>query len=91
MVDDGAITGATIIAAARWIRRRIKHTPKLLIIAVPVAPKDTVKLLKQESDVVEVITSPSSNFKTVGQFYHDFNPVADDKVIEIMRVRSLLG
>ena len=42
LVDDGAATGATLIAAARWLRR--KHTPKRLIIAVPVAPKDTIKL-----------------------------------------------
>jgi putative phosphoribosyl transferase len=51
-----------------------------LIIAIPVAPKDTVKLLKEESDGVEVITTPSSNFKSVGQFYHDFTPVADEQV-----------
>ena len=54
-----------------------------MIIAVPVAPKDTVKLLKQEVDEVEVVTSISSTFRSVGQFYQDFNPVPDEKVIEI--------
>ena len=89
LVDDGAATGATIIAAARWLKKN--HNPKRLIIAIPVAPKDTVKLLKeQEVDVVEVITTPSSNFKSVGQFYHDFNPVADEQVIRIIRNRGLL-
>jgi putative phosphoribosyl transferase len=82
LVDDGAATGATLIAAARWLRR--KHTPKRLIIAVPVAPKDTVNLLKQEADTVEVVTSFSSTFRSVGQFYQDFNPVPDDKVTEIL-------
>jgi putative phosphoribosyl transferase len=35
LVDDGIATGATMIAAARWIR---KQDPKRLIIAAPVAP-----------------------------------------------------
>jgi putative phosphoribosyl transferase len=89
IVDDGAATGATIIAAARWLKKN--HNPKRLIIAIPVAPKDTIRLLKeQEADGVEVITTPSSNFKSVGQFYHDFTPVADEKVREIMLSRNLL-
>jgi putative phosphoribosyl transferase len=88
LVDDGAATGATIIAAARWLKKN--QNPKRLIIAIPVAPKQTVKLLKEEADDVEVITTPSSNFKSVGQFYHDFAPVADEQVIGIMQNRGLL-
>jgi putative phosphoribosyl transferase len=87
LVDDGAATGATLIAAARWLKR--KHTPKRLIIAVPVAPKDTVKLLKQEVDAVEVVTSPSSIFRSVEQFYQDFSQVPDDKVMAILRDRNM--
>jgi len=89
LVDDGAATGATIIVAARWIRKT-ERTTKRLIIAVPVAPKDTVKLLKHEADIVEVVTSPSSIFNSVGQFYQEFNPVPDEKVIEILRTRNML-
>jgi predicted phosphoribosyltransferase len=85
LVDDGAAIGATLIAAARWLRKH--YSPSRLIIAVPVAPKDTVKLLKQEADVVEVVTSPF-NFRSVGQFYQDFQQVSDDKVIEILRNRN---
>jgi putative phosphoribosyl transferase len=88
LVDDGAATGATVTAAARWLKRRI--TPKRLIIAVPVAPKDTVKILKQEVDAVEAVTSISSTFGSVGQFYQDFNPVPDEKVIDILRTRNML-
>jgi predicted phosphoribosyltransferase len=84
LVDDGAATGATLMIAARWLRK--KHSPKRLIIAVPVAQKDTVRLLKQEADLVEVVTAPPpSNFVSVGQFYQNFEPILDDKVIEIMR------
>lgn len=88
LVDDGAATGATLIAASRWLRRH--HTPKCLIIAAPVAPKDTVNLLKQEADAVEVVTSPSSTFRSVEQFYQEFNQVPDDKVMEILRTRNML-
>ncbi len=46
LVDDGAATGATIIAAARWLKKN--QNPKRLIIAIPVAPKDTLQRLKGE-------------------------------------------
>jgi predicted phosphoribosyltransferase len=55
LVDDGAATGATIIVAVRSISKRFR--PKRLIIALPVTPKDIVKLLKNEADLVEVVTS----------------------------------
>jgi putative phosphoribosyl transferase len=88
LVDDGAATGATIIAAARWVR---KQEPKCLIIALPVAPQQTVNLLKKEADAIEVITSPSfSHFRSVEQFYQNFDPVTDEQVIEIMRNRGIL-
>jgi putative phosphoribosyl transferase len=89
LVDDGAATGATLIATCRWLR--MKHTPKRLIIAVPVAPKATVKLLEHESDAVEVVISPSSFFRSVEQFYQNFDQVPDDRVMTILRTRQLLN
>ena len=86
LVDDGIATGATIIAPARWIR---KQRPKLLLLAVPVAPSQTVHLLRQEADFTEVVASPD-NFNAVGEFYSNFDPVADENVIEVMKKRNLL-
>jgi putative phosphoribosyl transferase len=86
LVDDGIATGATIIAAARWIRKQI---PKLLLLAVPVAPSQTVHLLRQEADFTEVVATPD-NFNAVGEFYANFDPVADENVIEVMKKRNLL-
>jgi putative phosphoribosyl transferase len=86
IVDDGAATGATLIAAARSVRRRFRL--KRLILALPVAPMDTVNLLKRECDEVEVIICPSSNFHSVEQYYQDFGQVMDEQVIEIMRRRG---
>src|SRR5215831_331705 len=83
LVDDGAATGATLIAAARWLK--MKHTLKRLVIAVPVAPKNTVKRLEQECDVV-IVTNQSYIFRSVEQFYHDFEQLPDDRVLEILRI-----
>jgi putative phosphoribosyl transferase len=89
LADDGAATGATLIAAARWIKA--KNISIQLIIALPVAPKEIVSLLKKESDYVEVIIAPStSSFKSVGQYYQSFEQVTDEQVMEIMRRRGLL-
>ena len=88
LADDGAATGATVIAAARWIKKT-NNLRSRLIIAVPVAPKETLNLLKKEADSIEVITSPStSNFKSVEQYYQSFEPVTDQQVIQIMMRKS---
>ena len=88
LADDGAATGATVVAAARWIKKKniTTNNPKRLIIAISVAPKETLNLLKNEADHVEVITSPSTyNFKSVGQYYQNFEPVTDEQVIDVMK------
>lgn len=83
LVDDGAATGATLIAAIRWIR---KQNPSKIIVAITVAPKETVELLKQEADKVESFIVPSTgNFNSVGQFYTDFAAVGDEEVVTIMK------
>jgi putative phosphoribosyl transferase len=88
LADDGAATGATVIAATRWIRATKK--PAKLIVAIPVAPKDTMDLLRREAvDHVEVITAPStSQFRSVGQYYQSFEPVSDKEVIQIIQNNS---
>jgi predicted phosphoribosyltransferase len=83
LVDDGAATGATLVVSARWIR---KKNPKKIIIAIPVAPKETVDLLRTEVDeVVTILIPPTSNFTSVAQFYDNFEEITDDKVVKIMK------
>ncbi len=82
LVDDGAATGATLVVSARWIKKR---KPRKLIIAIPVAPNETVELLKNEADQVITILIPrTSNFTSVAQFYDNFEEITDDKVVKIM-------
>ena len=47
VVDDGIATGATTRAALRAVRQR---QPKTLVLAVPVAPSDTLDSLRREVD-----------------------------------------
>jgi putative phosphoribosyl transferase len=82
LVDDGIATGATIFAAIRWLG---KQKPKSLIVAVPVAPKDTFDNLKKEVKVNKVVVLHSPTvFSAVGAFYEDFSQVSDEEVIGIM-------
>jgi putative phosphoribosyl transferase len=80
LVDDGAATGATVIAAAGWIR---KHNPRRLIIALPVAPSQVKMALRQQADVLEIIYAPS-NFRSVEQFYQNFPVVLDHEIIKLL-------
>ncbi len=85
LVDDGIATGATMLSAAQWLKT--KQNCQELIIAVPVAPRDTVNRLKQivgNNDKVIVLYSPES-FTAVGQFYADFEQVSDSQVKKIMK------
>ncbi len=83
LVDDGAATGSTLISVARWVKDRKEHKFKELIIAIPVAPKETIKILKNECDYLEAIFQPSE-FTTVSQFFKHFLPVTDQEVIDIL-------
>ena len=85
IVDDGAATGSTITVAIRSIRKT--KNPKRLIIAIPVSPKGTIKLLKNEGiDHIEVITSPQNrNFKSIEQYYQNFDQVTDNQVFDIIK------
>jgi putative phosphoribosyl transferase len=81
LVDDGLASGATLIPAARWIK---KQQPRQLIIAAPVAREQAAELLKKEADQLKFIITPS-NFIAINQFYQNFAPVADEQVIDMLK------
>jgi putative phosphoribosyl transferase len=57
VVDDGEATGSTIIAATRSVRKNMD--PKRLIVALPISPRGSINILKNEDiDLTEAITSP---------------------------------
>ena len=80
VVDDGIATGATTRAALRAIRMR---KPSKLVLAVPVAPTDSVKSLRGEADDI-VCLENYEEFGAIGLFYSDFRQVSDTEVIGIL-------
>ncbi len=80
LVDDGIATGSTMRAAIKMCRTEGVHR---LVLAVPVAPPDTLKRIKQEVDQVICLLAPSS-FQAVGQFYSHFDQTSDDEVIALL-------
>jgi predicted phosphoribosyltransferase len=75
VVDDGVATGATTIACLRQIKNA---GAERVVLAVPVAPPDTVERLRTEADGVVCVETPS-NFGAIGQFYESFEQVSDDE------------
>lgn len=75
VVDDGVATGATTIACIRQIKNA---DAERVILAVPVAPPDTVERLHAEADEVICVETPPY-FGAVGQFYESFEQVSDEQ------------
>ena len=76
IVDDGIATGATIRAAILATRRA---RPKRLVLAVPVAPTDTLVALRTEADEVVCLEAYEA-FGAIGLYYADFTQVSDEEV-----------
>lgn len=81
LLDDGIATGYTILAALKSLRNK---GPRKLILAVPVAPQDTLNRLSMEVDQIICLESPI-DFYAVGQFYENFEQVTDDEVLEVLK------
>lgn len=87
IVDDGIATGLTMQVGILELKHR--H-PKKIIVAVPVAPKSTANLLKEQADeFVGIIVPEDYNFQgAVGAYYDDFSQTEDDEVIDILENQS---
>lgn len=81
LVDDGVATGHTIRVAAIAVRRL---NPKLVVIAVPVAPPEAIPRLQEVADDVVCLATPEP-FLAVGRFYDRFEQVSDAQVVEILK------
>lgn len=80
VIDDGIATGATTRAALQAMRQ---HKPKKLVLAVPVAPTETLRKLRDDADEV-VCLEDYQDFGAIGYFYSDFRQVTDEQVTEIL-------
>ncbi len=80
LVDDGVATGATMKAAISTLKA---EGIERLIVALPVAPPDTVEELRQMVDELICLETPY-DFMAVGAYYQDFTQVTDEEVVEIL-------
>ena len=80
LVDDGVATGATAFSALAALQR---GGAAQRILAVPVAPLETVPELEEAADQV-VLLSAEPAFHAVGQFYEQFEQVSDAEVVELL-------
>ena len=80
VVDDGIATGATMRAALRAVRHR---GPARLVLAVPVAARQTLAGLRNEVDEA-VCLEASANLGAIGYYYDDFHQMTDREVIDLL-------
>lgn len=81
IIDDGLATGATMTMATQIIK---KQSPKEVIVAIPVAPPDTVRKLEEIIDRVLCLHQPS-DFRAIGRFYGDFSQVEDEEAKKLLQ------
>ncbi|PXX90818.1 phosphoribosyltransferase [Marinobacter vulgaris] len=80
IVDDGLATGSTMSAALEALKI---HRPREIVVAVPVAPADTIENLRSNADNIVCLETPD-NFNAIGQWYRDFHQVSDEEVRQLL-------
>ena len=80
LVDDGIATGATVLSAIRYLKG---NEVDEVILAVPVASKESLVNIKHEVDEMVVLYIPDQ-LMAVGQFYQNFEPVSDEEVVNLL-------
>jgi len=84
IVDDGVATGSSMLAAIASIRAR---KPRRLVVAIGVAPPQTLERIRSEADEVVCLHSPA-DFHAVGQFFEDFSEVTDEMVAAALSTKD---
>jgi len=80
LVDDGLATGATMRSAVAALRQQ---KPSRVVVAVPVAPFDTIEVLRQEADEVVCLATPEP-FRAIGCWYRSFPQTGDNEVKDLL-------
>jgi putative phosphoribosyl transferase len=87
VVDDGIATGGTMKAVLKALARA---KPRRLVLAVPVAPRDSLAALSSEADEIICLLSPDAFF-AVGMHYRDFRQTSDQEVVDLLHRSKLAG
>jgi predicted phosphoribosyltransferase len=81
LIDDGLATGASMRAAIQALKLQ---APARIVVAVPVAPIETLEALRSEVDELVCPLMPEW-FTSIGHWYMDFSQTRDAEVIELLR------
>jgi putative phosphoribosyl transferase len=80
VVDDGIATGATMRVALQAVRHR---GAARLVLAVPVAPPDTLAALAEGADEAVCLETPIG-LGAIGFYYRDFHQMSDAEVTDLL-------
>ncbi len=80
LADDGIATGETMFAAVKVAK---KLEAKKVIVAIPVAPMESLHPLQKEAEVICLETP--EEFYAISQFYLDFRQVSDEEAISYLK------
>jgi putative phosphoribosyl transferase len=80
LVDDGIATGASMRVAIKSVR---SLGAKKIVLAVPVAAPDSLKVIEKEVDEVICFSSPVF-FEAVGSFYRSFDQTTDEELMQLL-------
>lgn len=81
LVDDGLATGASMLAASRALR---PQGARRIIVAVPVAARQTCDEFRREVDEIVCAATPHP-FRAVGIWYEDFSQTTDEDVRKLLQ------
>ena len=80
LIDDGLATGSTVRAGIEVLRAR---GARRVVVAVPVAPRETLEEIRALSDQVVALEVPATFF-AIGEFYVDFTQTSDEEVMDLV-------
>lgn len=81
LVDDGLATGSSMRAAALALK---KKEPSRIVVAVPVAPRETCAEFESIVDEIICAITPKP-FRAVGEWYEDFSQTTDEEVRTLLK------
>ena len=87
IVDDGIATGATVKASLHALKRQ---GPQRIVIATPVASRESLEELRRETDDVICLETPEY-LGAIGFFYAEFSQVSDAEVSRVLDSMSAEG
>jgi predicted phosphoribosyltransferase len=81
LIDDGLASGFTMMAAARFVRKR---NPEKIIVAVPTASPSALELLSPEADEIVCLNIRTKGSFAVAEAYRNWYDLTDEEASKIL-------